>query len=651
MKGKFSGLLDNYFVDRNQLFYLKNYIISLIGENDSVGDLIKELSLVASNLSHDEGRAIALALESMLVMEKDLDLAIDLNMKAEKIIKAIPYYKTLHNYLTIQINFLKFYALKKDIVSLYARCLDTLEGINYLDEVYQLSYLGDLSIYYLKTLVNLELYEEAINYYQQNCKAKNLFEGKDLVIITRYVAISYSETGNYDNAINILQEIENSQLKIDKVYLNEVYFILFSVSNKVKDLSLINHYYQVIKSKTKELSEYEKLYVYYCDILYCQTIKTNLNQYHLALQIVDNLNKIDLDVINIKYVLNILKDNNDQINYLKCLNLVTKNREEKLVILKKIHNEDSLSSAKQKDYYQSFYRILYSKLELINQFHIDISTSRSLFKIRDIVIYYFKLIFPVKNIELRYFGIDQIDENFLANFDGKEIMLLQDAYDKKLMAENIKSSYHQLLRNCDGRLIGIISFNSELKTDFTSVGYEALDYTLDYLKSYLDSVYYFEEIRLDQRKDYLTKLDNCICLKKQLKKIDDGTYTMVVVDIDNLHSINDKYSLAIGDKVIKLFSSDLMSKFKGSLIARFTRSDFILLVNKNEGKTLKLLKELRESNLNYQFDGLFITLSFSAGLVKYHKSDDFDNALKHAEDAIASAKEMGRNRSVIYGGI
>ncbi len=135
------------------------------------------------------------------------------------------------------------------------------------------------------------------------------------------------------------------------------------------------------------------------------------------------------------------------------------------------------------------------------------------------------------------------------------------------------------------------------------------------------------------------------------------TYTIAMVDIDHFKSFNDTYGHDIGDLVLRTVSKVLNSVGSGGKTYRFGGEEFaIVFAGKTPEQARPVLDELRkaveatELNFKHKDKDTSTTVRVSMGVAQ--KDNEFkspEEVIKGADQALYQAKEMGRNRVVVYG--
>lgn len=161
------------------------------------------------------------------------------------------------------------------------------------------------------------------------------------------------------------------------------------------------------------------------------------------------------------------------------------------------------------------------------------------------------------------------------------------------------------------------------------------------------------ELEITTTLDALTKAYNRHALQKhfaELLSIDRFSNEMFIlmIDIDNFKSINDKYGHIAGDKVL-IFVSKLLKKTlrEGDKLYRFGGEEFVILLNRTnlEGSSLvanRLLNLTRQNKPLYQNEQISVTLSI--GLTPVRDDDTLDTLIHRSDVALYRAKKSGKDR-------
>jgi diguanylate cyclase (GGDEF)-like protein len=124
--------------------------------------------------------------------------------------------------------------------------------------------------------------------------------------------------------------------------------------------------------------------------------------------------------------------------------------------------------------------------------------------------------------------------------------------------------------------------------------------------------------------------------------------TAVVADIDYFKSINDRFSHAIGDDVLRAVADILRAQCRGSdLIARYGGEEFVLLLDGLDAQAaFGICERIRLAVQNYDWSVFHpqLSVTLSLGLSDDLGLENHERLLAVADDQLYSAKRAGRNR-------
>ncbi len=168
-----------------------------------------------------------------------------------------------------------------------------------------------------------------------------------------------------------------------------------------------------------------------------------------------------------------------------------------------------------------------------------------------------------------------------------------------------------------------------------------------------------EKIEFLAHHDPLTGLPNRLLLKARLNKSietskkENKKLALIFIDIDNFKLINDTYGHSIGDNIINLVASRLQNSVrKDDTISRIGGDEFILVIEDiNELSHIEKVAQSIMDNFSkpikmheYLFD---VTLSMGISIYPHDGYNDED-LIKHADTAMYSAKNLGKNQYQFY---
>lgn len=139
---------------------------------------------------------------------------------------------------------------------------------------------------------------------------------------------------------------------------------------------------------------------------------------------------------------------------------------------------------------------------------------------------------------------------------------------------------------------------------------------------------------------------------EELISINEGPFSVVSADIDDLNNINNLYGDSMGNEVINKIISILNNNLSSSSIVYRSGDEFtILLVQKGSERSFMELEEIRRYLSDNTFtlgeeskqENIYFTLSF--GVASYPR--DAKNSIelfRVADSALFRAKQLGKNR-------
>lgn len=125
---------------------------------------------------------------------------------------------------------------------------------------------------------------------------------------------------------------------------------------------------------------------------------------------------------------------------------------------------------------------------------------------------------------------------------------------------------------------------------------------------------------------------------------------IIMLDLDHFKHINDRYGHSAGDRVLKTLCQRWLETLRNSdLLGRIGGEEFAVLLPESDLQTALLTAERIRSVTQSQpviSDATDINCTVSCGvaMIDNTQNDGIKVALKHADNALYSAKELGRNR-------
>lgn len=122
-------------------------------------------------------------------------------------------------------------------------------------------------------------------------------------------------------------------------------------------------------------------------------------------------------------------------------------------------------------------------------------------------------------------------------------------------------------------------------------------------------------------------------------------FSLIMLDLDKFKYINDTFGHLFGDVVLEKMSSIILKNIKpNDYLGRYGGEEFlILLPNITLSEGVLIAERLRKliEDTEWEYD---ITVTFSAGIVKYLKNETLKATLNRVDKLMYKAKKNGRNR-------
>jgi len=129
---------------------------------------------------------------------------------------------------------------------------------------------------------------------------------------------------------------------------------------------------------------------------------------------------------------------------------------------------------------------------------------------------------------------------------------------------------------------------------------------------------------------------------------EDGTLSLVMLDMDHFKNVNDTWGHLAGDQVLLALSRLLQQRLRASdTIGRYGGEEFaIVLRGQTLGQAAERMQALREdfSKIIYHSQGKDFQCTFSAGIAAYPQYQRYEQLREAADRALYQAKRQGRNR-------
>lgn len=128
--------------------------------------------------------------------------------------------------------------------------------------------------------------------------------------------------------------------------------------------------------------------------------------------------------------------------------------------------------------------------------------------------------------------------------------------------------------------------------------------------------------------------------KKNDTKKDSTENSLVVIDIDNLKSINDNFGHSKGDRYIKLVAKSIRKCIRDNDLAfRFGGDEFIILLFGTKKRQAEKIVKRIKNTIKRDCKKNHLSISISAGISKFSTFDDLGEAFEKADKLMYQEKK------------
>ena len=142
------------------------------------------------------------------------------------------------------------------------------------------------------------------------------------------------------------------------------------------------------------------------------------------------------------------------------------------------------------------------------------------------------------------------------------------------------------------------------------------------------------------RRYFLERLD----IEIERGKRTNSKFSVIMLDIDNFKSINDKFGHNAGDLVLKSLSETIKSRIrKIDIFARWGGEEFVILLPETTPQKASILAEDLRVRLNYLEIEDIKGITVSCGIAGSRQWDSVDSLIERADNLMYEAKAVGKN--------
>ncbi|MGC8706230.1 MAG: sensor domain-containing diguanylate cyclase [Desulfurella sp.] len=153
-----------------------------------------------------------------------------------------------------------------------------------------------------------------------------------------------------------------------------------------------------------------------------------------------------------------------------------------------------------------------------------------------------------------------------------------------------------------------------------------------------------KELKQKAQTDFLTGIYNRLSIETKLNEFD-GSYGVIIFDIDDFKYVNDTYGHNTGDEILKKVTQEVKSCLRSKdIFIRWGGDEFIIVITDILPKDLiKIARKIKDKVSSIDFGiNKNITISMGAGI--FDAQNTLESVINAIDKALYKAKHTGKNK-------
>lgn len=155
--------------------------------------------------------------------------------------------------------------------------------------------------------------------------------------------------------------------------------------------------------------------------------------------------------------------------------------------------------------------------------------------------------------------------------------------------------------------------------------------------------------------DDLTGLYNKRTFRLRLDEIrerESGTFSLILLDVDNFKHYNDRYGHLAGDQVLAALGSVIRASVRGNDVAcRYGGEEFAVILPQTNGVQAQAVAERMRQDFSkltfFPWGKAGLTVTVSLGVAEHRAGEAATALVKRADEALYEAKNAGKNKALL----